>query len=131
MVGKQLLLDTNCFLWAAAESNRLSKTASKALSDPGTILLVSLCSVWEMQIKHQLGKLPLPARADLVAVDFARSLKAEFLPVTIGHIGTLHGLPDVHRDPFDRMIVAQAIAENLRILSPDPVLREYPATVIW
>lgn len=84
-----------------------------------------------MQIKHALGKLPLPDRADVVARTMAESLRAEFLPITLEHIGALEALRGVHRDPFDRMIVAQAICEGAAIVSPDEVLRGYPVNVIW
>jgi PIN domain nuclease of toxin-antitoxin system len=84
-----------------------------------------------MQIKHAIGKLPLPDRADRVAGTIAAALGAKFLPVTLDHIGALDGLPGIHRDPFDRMLVAQAKYEGVAIVSPDDRLRAYPVNIIW
>jgi PIN domain nuclease of toxin-antitoxin system len=125
------LLDTSVFLWAGGDTGRLSRTARDGLLQPEAKRYVSVVSVWEMQIKHSQGKLPLPERADSLAARFATALRCEVLGLTMQHIARLYDLQAFHRDPFDRILVAQALAEGLTILSPDPLLRSYPAQILW
>ncbi|AIE83563.1 PilT-like protein [Fimbriimonas ginsengisoli Gsoil 348] len=125
------LLDTNVFLWANENYAKVSPEAKIALAEPSAPLYVSVASLWEMQIKHGLGKLFLPDDIDRIAIRYADKIKTDFLAITLGHVGTLYRLPMIHRDPFDRMLIAQALAEGLTIVSPDPVLREYGAPVLW
>jgi len=125
------LLDTSVLLWLGAKSPRLSATARASLEEKTASYFVSLVSVWEMQIKHAKGKLPLSESAKLVALRFAEVVGAELLPIKLEHIDALYRLPDIHRDPFDRIIVAQALFEGLTILSPDATLAKYPVTVLW
>src|SRR5579863_5585410 len=107
------LLDTSVLIWSGVEPRRISPVAIAALSDANATIRYSLVSVWEMQIKHALGKLPLPDAAHLTATRLAREIQAELLPLELVHIGALYGLPQAHSDPFDRMLVAQAISEDL------------------
>ena len=125
------LLDTSVFLWAGGDSSKLSSFSLAAIEDESAVRLVSVASVWEMQIKHGLGKLPLPEEANHLALRFMNRLSAEPLNISLDHIGRLYELPLVHRDPFDRILVAQAIAEKLTIISPDAALRAYPVNVLW
>ena|SRR5579862_1490239 len=131
MVGDGYLLDTNAFVWSGIVPARLSRQARKILTDSSSVLNLSICSVWEMQIKHGLGKLPLPDQADRVAQLVLESIKGRILEIKTEHIGMLYSLPPVHRDPFDRMLAAQAKAEGLHIVSPDPVFGSYGVPVIW
>ena len=127
----RLLLDTNVFIWSAVEPQRLSSAAIAVLSDPDVFRNVSVVSVWEMQIKHAVGKLPLKENADRTAARFARQLRAEFLAPSLEHVAELERLPRIHDDPFDRMLIAQAITEGLTIVTPDPVFATYPVSVLW
>lgn len=126
-----LLLDTSTFIWANAASVKLSRKASLALARPDAKLYVSLVSVWEMQIKHAMGKLSLVGTADETARRYLTVLEAEFLPIKLAHFAALYKLSPVHRDPFDRLLAAQAIEEGMSIVSPDRVFRQYPVPVIW
>lgn len=127
----KLLLDTHVLLWARNAPARLSRTAQAAITDPRNERWVSLATLWEIQIKHKLGKLTLGADIDRLADNWLRDLVATRLDIKLNHVGTLYQLPLHHRDPFDRMLVAQAIAEDLAIISSDPQLSSYSATVIW
>lgn len=124
------LLDTHTFIWLDGEPARLSHGVRAVCYDPANALLLSVASIWEMQIKLQLGKLtlriPLP---DLIASQ--RKNGVNILPISIRHILELDTLPLHHRDPFDRVLVAQANVERLVLLSVDPTFASYPVTVIW
>jgi PIN domain nuclease of toxin-antitoxin system len=124
-----VLLDTHVFLWADTTPDRLG-TAVDLVADPGTTRMLSAASSWEIAIKHGVGKLPLPEPpADYVPMAMRR-LVVEALP--IGHVHALHvgTLPDHHRDPFDRVLVAQAQLEGLTILTADQALVDYEVDVI-
>ncbi len=125
----RVLLDTHVFLWADTTPDRLG-TAVDLVADPGTTRMLSAASSWEIAIKHGVGKLPLPEPpADYVPMAMRR-LVVEALP--IGHVHALHvgTLPDHHRDPFDRVLVAQAQLEGLTILTADQALVDYEVDVI-
>jgi Uncharacterized protein conserved in bacteria len=125
------LLDTHTFIWLDGEPERLSNRVSAICADDSNMLLLSLASVWEMQIKIQLGKLKLNSPLeDVISANEANS-RIELLPIHFKHILTLDVLPDHHRDPFDRMLVAQSIAESMALLSNDPKLQNYPIRRIW
>lgn len=125
------LLDTSVLLWSGSSQGRLSSRARQALLDSDNDCWVSLVSVWELQIKHAGGKLPLNQNADQLAMRYAAAVKAEFLDMRIQHIAALYQLPAHHRDPFDRMLVAQALVEGLTIVSPDRQFKSYPVKVLW
>ena len=122
------LLDTHAALWMIAESRRLSRRALKLIVESDARLLVSAASLWEVAIKRSLGKLSAPA-------DLARRLAAlqqvELLPISPLHAEAVGELPWHHRDPFDRLLVAQALAERLTIVSSDPQLAQYGVKVVW
>jgi len=127
----KLLLDTNAFIWASREPNRLTAKARRAVSDPYNERFVSIASLWEMQIKHGLGKLSLPANIDDLARSWIRPLAAQILPVQLRHLGRLYRLAPAHRDPFDRILVAQAIDEDMSIVTADEAFNLYSAPVVW
>jgi len=127
----KLLVDTNVFIWSAVDIGRLSPAAIAVLEDPNIRRYVSVVSVWEMQIKYAVGKLPLREPAERTAAKFAEALRAEFVPTSVEHVALLDKLPRVHDDPFDRMIVAQAIAEGMTIVTPDEVIAKYPVSTLW
>ncbi|MGV3614101.1 MAG: type II toxin-antitoxin system VapC family toxin [Fimbriimonas sp.] len=127
----KLLLDTNVFLWASREPHLLTPTAREILIDPYHERYVSMASLWEMQIKHALGKLPLPGKVDEIASAWMRPLAAKLLPIEPRHLGKLYDLPPHHRDPFDRLLIAQAISEGMEIVSADTALKAYAVSVVW
>jgi PIN domain nuclease of toxin-antitoxin system len=117
----RILLDTQLVLWWLANKRSLSKAARELISDPENAVFVSAVSLWEIWLKESLGKLRLPA-------DFEAALAAESfesLPLTAAQTRQVASLPWHHRDPFDRMLVAQACAENLTLLTADRALAAY------
>ena len=127
----RILLDTVTFLWAVSEAAELSDEARELFVDPDNEVYLSSVSTWEITIKHSLGKLPLPEPP------------AKFIPAQRKHHGidalsldeeaTLYliRLPALHRDPFDRMLVCQAVVQHLVILTPDDLINQYPVRTIW
>lgn len=125
------LLDTHCFLWFIRNDLRLSRRADGILRDGRNHVLLSVASVWEMVMKAETGRLPLPRPLGDFLQDQVLHNAISVLPIRLEHALRLEGLPMHHRDPFDRMLVAQAMEEDVPILSADPVLRAYPAEIIW
>ncbi len=126
----RLLLDTHAFLWFVDDNPRLSAHA-KALLESDADLSLSLASLWEIAIKTSIGKLTLAHPFDLF---ISRQLPAngiELLNITTAHLARLTTLPFHHRDPFDRLLVAQALTENLTIVSVDAALDNYGVTRLW
>jgi len=126
-----LLLDTHAFIWWDSDPARLSSRALALCEDPENQLHLSVASLWEIQIKSQLGKLklstPLP---DLVSSQ-QEANGLVLISVQAHHTYALNGLPAHHKDPFDRMIIAQARSERLRLVSHDGIIRKYPVDVEW
>ena len=122
-----ILLDTHALVWALEASPRLSTTARDVIEDSANTVLVSVVSAWEMQIKQALGRLATPDNLEDVieAAGFLKRL------VTFADVRHLRALPAHHKDPFDRMLVAQAIEEGAPLVSADPQIARYPIQVIW
>ena len=127
----RLLLDTCTFLWLVSDSPRLSARAREQFSLPENEVYLSAASAWEIAVKNRLGRLPLPA----MPAEFVPSQrKAHGIePLPIDEEAALHvaQLPDLHRDPFDRMLVAQALVGALVLLTPDAPIRQYPVRALW
>jgi PIN domain nuclease of toxin-antitoxin system len=124
------LLDTHTFIWWDSDPAKLSAPARAFLQDPANVVLLSVVSIWEMLIKLQLGKLTLAAPlANILAQQQANGI--QILPATLDHALALEGLPAPHKDPFDRLLVAQARAEGAVLISADALLTKYPVTVLW
>ena len=127
----RILLDTCTFLWIAAGSRELSDAAREAFQQPDNEVFLSAVSAWEIAVKHALGRLPLPAPPH----NYVPRLRDQhgILPLALEEEAVLHvsRLPDLHRDPFDRMLVAQAIVHGLTIVTPDPLVLQYPARTMW
>ena len=125
-----LLLDTCTFLWLAG-GGALSPAAAAAIRTPSNEVFLSAVSVWEIVTKHQAGRLPLPEPPDRLIETERRLRGVAALP--FDEESALYGprLPQIHRDPFDRMLIAQAIAHALTIVTPDPAIRQYPVRVLW
>jgi PIN domain nuclease of toxin-antitoxin system len=120
-----LLLDTHVLLWWLDESPHLSYAERKAIADPGNLIVVSAAVIWEVRIKQALGKLEIPADFYPVIQDQG----FEFLSITADHAYAAGGLPMHHRDPFDRMIIAQAGLEKLRVMTRDDIFSRYDVSV--
>jgi PIN domain nuclease of toxin-antitoxin system len=128
----RLLLDTHVFIWAAVEPAKLSAVAADFFQDRGHELILSVVSVWEMQIKHQVGKLTVLTQPIAEVIASQQEVNGiELMPVVLEHALGLEQLPMHHRDPFDRLLVAQAMIEQMPFLSNDAQLVQYPVQVIW
>ena len=127
----RLLLDTCTFLWIVGGAKELSSRAREAFADPANEVFLSAASAWEIAVKHRLGKLPLPAAPD----EFVPAQRAAhgIEPLAVEEESALHvaKLPDLHRDPFDRMLVAQALVGGLVLVTPDDPIRQYPVRTLW
>ena len=127
----RVLLDTHAFLWWIEDASSLSKKARAAISDPDNECLLSLVSCWEMAIKLSLGKLRLPGAIERFIPEHLAANAFHQLAITFRHVAKVATLPFHHRDPFDRLLAAQAIEERCAIVSADPVFRKYGVTRIW
>ena len=127
----RLLLDTHAFLWWLAGNTRLSTGARRAMEDPANDVIVSAASAWEITTKHRIGKL---SEAAAVAQDVAGAIASqgfEELPITVEDAERAGGLPGPHGDPFDRMLIAQAVARGLALVSIDRVFDGYGVRRVW
>jgi len=121
----KVLVDTQCWLWMNASPEKFSDRTRALLLDPDTVRMLSAASIWEIGIKYHLGKLPLPvAPMDYVPPRLALTRTAP-LSISVTHALRAGALPSLHRDPFDRMIVAQALVEGVPVLSSDRQLDAY------
>jgi PIN domain nuclease of toxin-antitoxin system len=127
----RLLLDTHTFLWWDSAPHRLSATVLALCRDPSVVLYLSLVSLWEIQIKSGLGKLPLTLPLAEIVRDQQARHGLQLLPITPAHIYALGALPPHHKDPFDRLLIAQALTEGLSLASVDGAFASYPIAVIW
>ncbi len=127
----KLLLDTCTFLWLSADSNRLSKAAVKSLADADNECYLSAASAWEIGIKHASGRLPLPQKPDSYVPRLREA--AGISDLKVDEESALHAarLARFHSDPFDRILVAQAIVHGMTILTPDPQIEQYAVRVLW
>jgi PIN domain nuclease of toxin-antitoxin system len=125
-----LLVDTHAFLWFMTGDSKLSRPARRALEDADAEWYVSAATVWELAIKSSLGRLVLPApAADYVAGKLQQGVR--MLAIEWSHAAAVERLPFHHRDPFDRLLVAQAQAERLTVVTQDRVFRRYGVPVVW
>lgn len=127
----RLLIDTCMFLWLATDDPQRSAAVKAACADPANDVLLSAVSAWEIAIKYRLGRLPLPTPPNEYIPSRREWLRLERLDLDELSAAHTHLLPDLHRDPFDRALVAQAIVHGLTIATPDPLVRVYPAPTMW
>ncbi len=127
----KLLLDTHTFIWWDSEPAKLSFQALALCQDRQNVLLLSVVSIWEMQIKLQLGKLRLTLPLREIIETQRHTNNVEILPITLAHVLALEHLPTHHKDPFDRLLVAQAIVEEAVLVSADPNIVKYAVQVVW
>ena len=124
-------MDTHAFLWWLAGDRRLPATARQAIADEENEILVSAASAWEIATKHRLGKLP---DVGTLAVDFSGVIAAQDfreLPITVSDAARAGSLPGAHRDPFDRMLISQALSANVILVSNEPVFDHYGVLRLW
>ena len=130
-IAIRILLDTHAFLWWLTDSGRLSEAVRRNIFDPSNDKLISAASAWEITTKHRLGKLP---GADPIASDIAGAIAAqgfEELPVFVADAARAGALPGPHRDPFDRMLIAQALSRNLALISNESIFDRYGIRRLW
>ena len=126
-----ILLDTCTFLWVVSGAEELSGRARSLVADPANQVLLSAASAWEISVKHALGKLPLPDDPmKFVAMERTRH-RIDALPIDEAAALNVGRLPVLHRDPFDRMLVSQAVLGGYTILTPDRSITQYPAASTW
>lgn len=122
----KILLDTQMFIWWTDEPTRLSPRALEICSDANNTLILSVVGAWEIQIKVQLGKLRINQSLDEVIKSQQTTNDLKILPVLLPHVLAIKNLPQHHKDPFDRLLIAQALTEDLMVLSVDPLFASYP-----
>jgi PIN domain nuclease of toxin-antitoxin system len=125
------LLDTQSFLWWNLNDERLSKKAREFISDGRNELFLSAVSAWEVAIKTARGALILPEPPDRYISSRLRLHQLHALPIQLSHALQVYHLPDIHRDPFDRLLVAQSQLEQLPLITADPEIIRYDVTVLW
>lgn len=125
------LLDTHAFLWWITDDKRLSDKARAVISDGANELFFSSASGWEIAIKAGLGRLEVPGDLDRFVADRISRNALQILPIQLSHALHVHKLPNHHRDPFDRILVSQALLEEIPLLSADPQIQRYPVEVVW
>jgi PIN domain nuclease of toxin-antitoxin system len=126
----RILIDTHVFLWAILEPHRLSPVMTRLLMDPDNELLMSVASIWEIGTKYARGHLPLKVPPELLVPQQMQMQNIQPLAVLMEHALQAHQLPLHHRDPFDRMLIAQAVVEKLPLMTADPQFRHYPITIL-
>lgn len=125
------LLDTHAFLWWILDDKRLSSRARDIITDGNNELFFSAASGWEIAIKSKLGRIKLPGEPATFIISQLAENSIQSLPVRMNHALYVAALPDFHRDPFDRLLVAQAKLEKLSILTADPQMAGYGVQIIW
>jgi len=127
----KLLLDTHTFIWWDTEPQRLSQQVLNMCQDPENVLLVSVASLWEIQIKLQLGKLKLNTPLAELVLGQQEINKIDILDIKLDHVLALGKLPSHHKDPFDRLLIAQAGIEEAILVSKDKIFTEYAVKLVW
>ena len=127
----KVLFDTHAFLWAISEDPRLSPTARQIFTAADSEVLISVAGIWEILVKAEVGRLPFPRPAGSYLRRQLTKTSTAVLPILLSHVLRLEALPLHHRDPFDRIILAQAMEEEIPVVSADSKFRMYPIEVLW
>ncbi|MEC4748053.1 type II toxin-antitoxin system VapC family toxin [Methylomicrobium sp. Wu6] len=127
----KMLLDTHVFIWLDSAPEKLSSTALAVCQEQRNTLYLSMASIWEMQIKQQLGKLAFKLPLQQLVEWQCLHNGLQILLITTGHIYALNDLPSHHKDPFDRVILVQAKLENLTLISADSIFNRYGVDLFW
>jgi PIN domain nuclease of toxin-antitoxin system len=123
----RVLIDSHTFLWWRGGSSALGTTARDAIADPANEVLISIAALWELTIKQSSGRLTFPTSLEAMVVGEGFSV----LPITFAHLRRFGTLPRRHRDPFDRMMIAQALAEGIPVATGDQVFTGYGVQIVW
>lgn len=126
-----VLLDTHAFLWWVIDDAQLSTTAKAMIAEPTNTIYLSVVSAWEIIIKERTGKLSLPESPETYILSRLTANRFATLPVEMPHVLQIASLPDHHRDPFDRLLIAQSQVENIPLLTTDQLISQYSVNVIW
>ena len=126
-----LLLDTHVFIWMLDGDKRMSQYARELIEDQDNNLYMSVASVWEMTIKSGMGRLNVPTPPTTLIKDHIYANDIQLLPITPAHFDVLHTLPYHHKDPFDRLIIAQAIHEKMNLVTKDALFAPYTVQIVW
>ncbi|MFI5246104.1 MAG: type II toxin-antitoxin system VapC family toxin [Gemmatimonadales bacterium] len=126
-----MLLDTHALVWAAGDPDRLSSRARATIADSATVVFVSLTSAWELAILQGLERVRLAIPLETLFTQGLAALRFHLLPIRLPYLAGVAVLPQHHRDPFDRLIVATALAEKLAVVSSDRAFRRYGVPVVW
>jgi PIN domain nuclease of toxin-antitoxin system len=127
----KLLLDTHTFMWWDSQFDRIPSTTQAILQNPKHEIWISVVSLWEIQIKVQLGKLTLRIPLQDLVIYQQQINKIQLLPITLPHIIELEKLPFHHHDPFDRLLIAQNRVESAHLVSRDAKIRDYDCQILW
>ncbi|MBD2356063.1 type II toxin-antitoxin system VapC family toxin [Tolypothrix sp. FACHB-123] len=127
----RFLLDTHAFIWWVTDDSQLSVTARNVISDSSNSLFLSVVSSWEIIIKNKLGKLTLPEPVEQYIPNRLAINRFESLPIDMSHVLQVANLPNIHRDPFDRILIAQSQVEQLPIVTIDQQIIQYAVQTIW
>ena len=127
----QILLDTHVWLWTLVAPERIRRSAREAILDRGNALFLSAASAWEIAIKHAIGKLPLPEPPETFVPSRLIRDSIRPLPVAMHHALRVATLPPHHRDPFDRLLIAQARVDRMPVVTRDPIFTRYGVRTIW
>lgn len=125
------ILDTHTFLWWVVDDPQLSPLCRQIITDGSNTIYFSVASAWEIAIKYQIGKLPLPDRPDIYVTDRVKTNGFEILGINLHHALHTSDLPLLHRDPFDRILIAQSKTENIPLLTADPLIAQYDVLTVW
>jgi PIN domain nuclease of toxin-antitoxin system len=125
------LIDTSTFLWFISDSDKLSRNARRFIADMENDLVLSVASLWEIAIKTSLGKLELLLPFSRLIPEQLEQNVITVLPIGVSHLSGIIDLPFHHRDPFDRLIIAQSLAEQLPVITKDAAFSQYPIQLIW
>ena len=127
----KLLSDTHSFIWSFSNTKKLSATAAQAFKNPANQIFLSVASVWEMQIKIALGKMVFNDTLENILSEQQTINGVQILPVNLAHALYLENLPPHHKDPFDRLLILQAIVENTTLVSADADFDKYQVSLLW
>lgn len=126
-----LLLDSHSFIWMHHEPHKLSVMVAMEILNPAIVLFLSIVSIWEIQVKIQLGKFKFKDSLGDVVTEQQKVNSLQILPITLAHILELENLPFHHKDPFDRLLIAQANVDNLTLVSADSKFSAYSVNILW
>ena len=127
----RILLDTHTFLWWVTNDSRLSKSVIEVIEDPEVEVLLSVVTPWEMVIKVGIGKLQLTDTPEVLVREQRSRHHFQILPIKLEHVLKVGALPDHHKDPFDRLLIAQSLEENVPLVTDDPLIQRYVLNILW